>query len=276
MLRFSKLRMVLIVSAILLPWTLAAQDDPNETPLGDVARGLRKRTLPSLPVIDDDNFSKVMEQVESQRVGGSTVRFVMPAESKSFQVSQTDVTCSMSFSANAKALLSSQYAEMKLPATELLKLEGPATMEGQALNVSVTNGTEWHVSEVAVALTVVKKNGLENGASEYGEAKMYPPPDPSQESALRPKKKPDTTVIYRMRAAAGPSATTVFSTPLELSLEAGDEWHWAIVEAKGYPPQRYSAGGSQLASGVGPSIVVPSSLKQFDAPASADLRHDPQ
>ena len=43
-------------------------------------------------------------------------------------------------------------------------------------------------------------------------------------------------MIYRMRAAAPPSATTVFSTPLRLELAPDEEWHWAIVQAKGYPP----------------------------------------
>ena len=55
-------------------------------------------------------------------------------------------------------LLSSQYAQMDLPPREMVKLEGPATIEGDALTVSVFNGTDWHVSEVAVALTIVKKS----------------------------------------------------------------------------------------------------------------------
>jgi len=266
--------LTVLLAAFVSPTMLAAQGDPNETPLGDVARTVRKKTPPTLPVIDDDNFSQVMDQVESRHMDAASLHFSMPAENKSFRVAQADVTCSMSFSANAKSLLSSQYAEMKLPAKQMSKLQGPANLEGNALNISLTNGTDWHVSEVAIAFTVVRRSA--SGSNDSGEAKMFPPPDPAQESALRPVKKPDTTVIYRMRAADGPSATTVFSTPVDVDIDAGDEWHWAIVEAKGYPPQGYTAGVSQAASGVEPSIVVPSSLKELDSPASAALRQEPR
>ena len=270
---YPKIYLALAFAALVWPAMLAAQSDADETPLGDVARNLRKKNPPLLPVIDDDNFSQVMDQVESGHMGAASLQFSMPAENQSFRVVQTDVTCSMSFSANAKLLLSSQYAEMKLPASEVSKLQGPAHLDRDVLSVSLMNGTQWHVSEVAVAFTIVKKSAL---VSESGEARMFPPPDPGQESALRPAKKPDTAVIYRMRAAAGPTTITVFSTPLDVDIGSDDEWHWAIVEAKGYPPQGYTAGHPELASGIEPSIVVPSSLRQFDKPASATLRQGPQ
>lgn len=96
------------------------------------------------------------------------------------------------------------------------------------LIVAIYNRTDWHVSEVAVALTIVKKNFL-GGMSIGGE-----------ELEVRPEKKPDTTVIYRMRAAAPPSETTVFNATLQRELAADEEWHWAIVQARGYPPQTYT------------------------------------
>lgn len=279
MTRSSKLRLVLAFLAVVVPAILSAQDEVNETPLGDVARNLRKRTLPSLPAIDDDNFSKVIEQAESERMGTSSLHFVMPAESRSFRVRQADVTCSMSFSANAKSLLSSQYAEMKLPPTEVLKLQGPATLEGRSFSVSITNGTEWHVSEVAVALTVVNKGASMNAGSEAGDASVFPAPDPSQETVFRPRKKADTTMIYRIRAAAGPATNTPFSAPLRVDLNPGDEWHWAIVEAKGYPPRGYSANISQLTADSdqlnASTPIVPPSLTQFES-AAATLNRDPQ
>ena len=90
-----------------------------------------------------------MDQAESRHAPGSALKFLMNGESKGFQISAPDVTCSLSFSANAKTLLSSQYAQMELPPGEMEKLEGPATIEGDALTVSVDNGTDWHVSEVS-------------------------------------------------------------------------------------------------------------------------------
>jgi len=134
------------------------QDDPDDTPLGDIARSLRKKTADSQAVINDDNFSKVMTEAENRRGSRSPFKLLMAGEAKGFQVSAPDVTCSLAFNASAKSLLSSQYAQMELPPSEMLKLAGPAMIEGDALAVSVFNGTAWHVSEVTVALTIVKKN----------------------------------------------------------------------------------------------------------------------
>ncbi len=192
--------------------------DPNGTPLGDVARSLRNKSPLSQGVVDDDNLSAVMQQAESRHISGSALRFLMAGGGKGFQVSAPDATCSLAFTANAKALLSNQYAQMELPAEEVRKLEGPATVEGDALIVALNNGTDWHVSEVSVALTVVRKSEMEPQSG----------------------KDPDVTTIYRMRAAASPAATTVFSAPLKLEMSPEEEWHWAIVQARGYPPQSYA------------------------------------
>jgi hypothetical protein len=229
-----------------------AQDDPNDAPLGDVARHLRKKNPPSQQVIDDDNLSKVMEQADSRRTEGSGLRFLMTGESKIFEVSAPDATCSLSFSAGAKALLSSQYAQMELPPNEVAKLEGPATIEGDALTVSVFNGTQWHVSEVTVALTLVNK--VADAPSMFDSSNALPavPHLPAESEVrseeIRPERKPDVTVIYRMRAAAPPWSTAVFSAPLNLEIAAGTEWHWAIIEARGYPPQDYSTSAPQTAA----------------------------
>lgn len=242
MLRVARIRWILAVTALLaaLPPVSVAQDDPNDVPLGDVARSLRHRNQPTEGVIDDDNFSTVLQRAESSHAPGSSLRFLMTGASRIFQVSTPDATCSLSFSANAKSLLSGQYSQMELPPGEVAKLVGPATIESDSLSISIFNRTEWHVSEVAVAVTVVNKK---------------PAPVPSDGTAMLvldgyadgsdseggSRKKPDVTVIYRIRAAAPPFATTVFSAPLNLDLAPGAEWHWAIVQARGYPPQSYVA-----------------------------------
>ena len=125
----------------------------------------------------------------------------MAGEGKGFQVSAPDATCSLSFTANAKALLSSQYAQMYLPPGEVAKLEGQAAVEGDALTVPVFNGTQWHVGELVVAFTVVKK--VVSGILLFGET---PEAVGSPFQQVRPEKKPDVTVIYRMRTAAPPWA----------------------------------------------------------------------
>lgn len=245
MLRLPKTCLAILIFAVALVLSLshdaAAQDDPNDVPLGDVARNLRRKTPPAKAVIDDDNLSNVMEQAESGHAAGSALKFLMAGDAKGFQISAPDATCSLSFTANAKALLSSQYAQMELPAEEMVKLEGPAAIEGDALTVSVRNRTDWHVSEVSVALTVVRTKSSESALSKVPSADLASPSpfqlDAFAPEAVRPEKKRDLTVIYRMRAAAPPGTMTVFSSPLNLELSPGDEWHWGIVQARGYPPE---------------------------------------
>jgi hypothetical protein len=270
MLRLRTMRLILLLAALLAAFLsvgLAAQDDPSadpdDKPLGDVARNLRKKVPSSEEVIDDDNLTTVMQQAEGQRAQGSALKFLMAGEGKGFQVSAPDVTCSLAFTANVKSLLSSQYAQMELPPGEVSKLVGPATIEGKVLIVAVLNRTDWHVSEVTVAVTVVKKSAADEESlpidtMSYGAAKLRPAVAviSLQQSESGSEKKPDVTVIYRMRAAAAPSATTAFSTTLNQELAPDEEWHWAIVQARGYPPENY-AGTMPSATRAAPGSVQP-------------------
>ncbi len=265
--------------AALMPARLAAQDDPNDIPLGDLARTLRKKTPPQKDVIDDDNFSKVIEQAETHHATGSGLKFLMTGAANGFHVSAPDVTCSLAFTANVKALLSNQYAQMELPPADVVKLEGPATIEGDTLIVAIYNRTDWHVSEVAVALTVVKKSDARDASLStdpvYSAAVTgnLPP-----EAEVRPEKKPDVTVIYRMRAAAPPFITTVFSAPLNLEVAPDEEWHWAIVQARGYPPQSYAGPAATAPQTEGPASIQTNSVQPAQptlSPVSADPQNPP-
>lgn len=248
MLRASGIRILVVLAvlfATMAPLRLIAQDDPNDVPLGDVARNLRKNQQAASQVIDDDNLTQTIEQGDKHESFGSSLRYVMAGKSSRFQVSAPDVTCSLAFTANVKSLLSStQYAQMDLAPADLAKLEGPAAIEGDSLTLSLFNATNWHVSEVDVALTVVKKpwgrdaspfSDLDSGTDSGSSGTV----NPFQQ--VHPERKQDTTVIYRMRAATPPWSRAYFSAPLNMDLAPGDEWHWAIVQAKGYPPQGDSA-----------------------------------
>ena len=226
-LRQSRLFLCLAALALVLPPTAIAQDDPNEVPLGDVARGLRQKASPpaTLPVINDDNLPQIMESADHGRSFRSSWPFLLMADTK---LHDPDVTCNLSFTVNVKSLISRQYDQMELPAAELAKIEAKAVIEGDTLTVPMFNGTQWHLSELSVAFTVVKKTRGITGAIGAG-ADAF--------EQVRPEKKPDQTVIYRMRAVGAPWDRTVFSTPLNAVLAADDEWHWAIVQMKGYPPQ---------------------------------------
>jgi hypothetical protein len=241
-----KIRLAVVLTALLAAGFCivgVTQDDPNDVPLGDVARKFRKSVPAPQQVIDDDNLSHVMDQAETRRAAGWPQRSLLAGEINNFRPAAPDVTCNLAFSMNAKALFSTQYAQMDLPATEVVKLAGPASVEGDALSVSVFNGTQWHVSEVSIAFTVVRKAGVETPLPETPIAESVAPPRmlPMPGTSAVPGRKSDLTVIYRIRAAAPPMSTTVFSAPLNLDLAADEEWHWAIVQARGYPPQEYLA-----------------------------------
>ena len=273
MLRLRKISMnlaaLMMALAVLWPVFMAAQDDPNETPLGDVARDLRKKNPPSQDVIDNDNLTQVMDSAESSRPTRFSFLYSILGGGKKFQVSAPDVTCSLSFSGNAKSLISSQYVQLDLPADQFAKLEGPAAaIEGDTLAVSVFNGTDWHVSEVAVALTIVKHADGLDMSTYFAPGRLLPEAtdDPAQEPASNSGRRSDVTVLYRIRAAAPPLATTVFRTPLNLEIAPDQEWHWAIVQAKGYPPQHSSESATQASA---QPVTGPASLPAPGIPQSA-------
>lgn len=233
---------LLLLTILLLALPRAsAQEDPDDIPLGDVARSLRKNVAPSETVIDNDNFWQVIDDAESRREAGTSLVFSLDpgAGAKSFNVSSPDVTCSLSFTAKTASLLSDPPVLNELPRTELAKLDGPATIDGDQLQLSIHNGTSWELREVVIGLTIVRRPEPGDPVSYLGPAGIVPSvvgsaSPPVQESF---QKQPDTTLLLRMKGSAAPSSTTVFRTPLNFALFPDQEWHWAIVKAKGIPPQ---------------------------------------
>jgi hypothetical protein len=238
---FTPTRTLLISGMFLLALTpcASAQDDPGETPLGDVARSFRKKTASSEAIIDNDNFSKAMEDAESRRAAGSSLVFSLDPEGKSFHVSSPDVSCSLSFTAKTTSLLSDPFLLDELPRSELAKLEGPATIDGDSLQVSMHNGTSWELREVVIGVTIVRRPEPGDTISYLGPARIIPAVAANASPQLQDsfQKQPDTTMLLRVKGSAAPSATAIFRTPLNFALFPDQEWHWAIVKAKGIPPQ---------------------------------------
>jgi hypothetical protein len=236
MLRSRNIPLVLGSLALLsiCAWGQLETDDPPAVPLGDVARSMRKTAPPVAPqtVIDNDNFDKVLEEVEGHRVS-STLLFSFGPDGKTFRVSPTpDVTCSLSFNAQSTALISDPYVSREMPSEEVAKLSGPATIEGDRLQIEVFNGSTWRLDEITVGLTIVRRTST--AAGYYGTGRLVPAAAQSIEIA---RKAPDTTTLYKMRAAAAPAVITIFKTGLSTPPGPDAEWHWAIVQAKGIPPR---------------------------------------
>lgn len=237
------LTLVTLIAILLLPAFMTAQsDDDNSVSLGDVARALRRdkeekekvqKEPPSAQtVIDNDNFSKVMEQADQARLKNN-MKFVFDGIGKDISVSAPDVTCSLSFSAKSGALVSDPFVPQDLPRNELGKLDGPALINGDGLQITVHNGTGWNLREITVSLTILRQPSS-SAAAHYGSARLLPAAASEEESAGKPS---DFTVLYHIKGSAAPYATAVFRQDLGGNLEQDQEWHWAIVQAQGIPPK---------------------------------------
>ena len=218
-----------------------AQYEEHPVPLGDLARSLRKKEkektpdqpAPARTVIDNDNFSQVMDDVASHRLAGSSPLYSFDGAGKTFQVSSPDVTCSLSFNANASSLLARPAVPIVLPDDEMHKLDGPATITDDGLQVSVFNGTDWKLEEITVGLTVVRRSTPVAGY--YGTGKLVPA---ASEITVVAEKHSDVTTLHRLKGTAPPFLITVFKAPLTITLGPDEEWHWAIIQAKGFPPDK--------------------------------------
>jgi hypothetical protein len=227
MCRFVMPRFFLITFAMFLfcapAWMkVSAQEDG--IPLGDLARELRHSKPPDpADVIDNDNFSLMMDKAESERLDGQPVFAISPS-GRTFTAVSPDGSCSLSFVASSANRTPAAYLASDLPQDELLKLEGPASIEDGSLAVSVHNGTPWEIKEIVVGLTV-----LQNQSIEYRPAMMGPAP-------VNPEKLPDLTMLYHLKGSSAPDSTTVFRAALGGSFGGSKDWHWAIVGARGIPP----------------------------------------
>lgn len=279
--RFTLALLVAGMFVLVLPQAASAQEDANDTPLGDVARSFRKKTPSPEVVIDNDNFSKVVEDAESRREAGSTMVFSLDSAGKSFQVSSPDVSCSLSFSAKTSSLLADPALD-DMPWSELAKLDGPAMIDGDSLQVTMHNGTSWELREVVIGLTIIRRPEPGDTASFYGQARIVPAvANESSHPAQDPvQKQPDVTMLLRMKGSAAPSATAQFRTQLNFALFPDQEWHWAIVKAKGLPPQtppeamttQSQPDPSQLPTG--PPEASPQNLPLIPAPSSLPSNPD--
>jgi hypothetical protein len=162
----------------------------------------------------------------------------------------------------------------------LAKLEGPATIDGDSLQVSMHNGTAWELREVLIGLTIVRHLELGLTANSHGQARVVPAVAGTAEQAQDSyQKQPDVTLLLRVKGSAAPSATATFRTSLNFALFPDQEWHWAIVKAKGIPPQipaevmtQPQPGISQLVPGLPETGVqaVPAAPSASDSPAKLD------
>jgi hypothetical protein len=231
-------RALWVLLAVSWPISLAAQSpavqsDDDAVSLGDLARAVRRSKAPvSAPlVIDNDNLSKVMDEVQAYRLTAKP-RVSTAPRAREFSLSSPDGNCSLSFNAATATSLNTPFVAEDLPPAELAKLEGPASIEGDSLEVSMYNGSGWKLTEVTVGLTLERRPPANEGVY-FGSARLMPA---VAEQSETPEKPSELTLLFHLKGPVVPMATNVFHEKLGAPLAADQEWHWAILGAKGIAP----------------------------------------
>lgn len=259
---------VLLIASAAPAWPQSEGD----APLGDVARNIRKAKVATKPAevrVDNDNFSNIMENSEARRMRAMTPQLglALGPATPGTPFTAADVNCSLSFSAHGIRLTDSLGpapatptaaqsaaqskdkekekekddktakevpADNSIPPSEIAKLEGPATIIGDSLQLSVYNGTSWLIEEITVGLTILRHPSKTATVSEN--ARIVP-----ASSVQIVAKRSDTLVVYHFKGSAAPSSRATFTQPLGINLSSDQEWHWAIIDAKGTPPKASAA-----------------------------------
>ena len=160
--------------------------------------------------------------------------FSIDPAGKTLKLSSPDVTCSFSFNARASSVLIRPVLVEDLPLAELLKIDGPGSIQDEALQLEVFNGTDWDLREITVGLTLERKPG--ESAEVAASARVIPAAQNSAPVAV--ERRSDVTLLYHLKAEAKPFSTTTFHQDIGITPGPDEDWRWSIVEAKGIRPEQ--------------------------------------
>jgi hypothetical protein len=274
--RLPNLRLVapaMLLVALAMPLAVSAQEDAPS--LGDLARNLRKNkpeqqqpqrhSDSANTVIDNDNLTQVMDDAKKARpVRQDKTVFSIDPSGNTLKLSSPDVTCSLSFNAKAGALLIKPVLIEDLPLTELLKIDGPGSIQDEALQLEVFNGTDWDLREITIGLTLERKPG--ENAELAARARIIPAAE-----GLAPvtvERRSDVTLLYHLKAEAKPFSTTAFHENIGITPGPDEDWRWSIVEAKGIRSSPLPSAPESLQEPLfgTPTLFAPGSNEPTSAP----------
>jgi hypothetical protein len=240
---------VLIVLA-LLAWPVEAHGQDESPSLGDVARNLRKsktqpppaQPAPDAPytvpathpaVIDNDNLAQAIEDAKKARpaVEAKTVLSIDPT-GNTLRVASPDATCSLSFNARASSLLVKPVLVETLPLDQLVKLDGPGSIEEDRLQLDLFNGTDWDLREVTVGLTLERRPGY--NAEVAAHARVVPASNSGTAPSV--ERRSDVTLLYHLKTETKAFSTAAIREKIGITPAPDEDWRWSIVEAKGIRP----------------------------------------
>jgi hypothetical protein len=154
----------------------------------------------------------------------------------------------------ARALLVQPVLLETLPLPDLLRLDGPASIQDENFQLEVFNGTDWDLREITVGLTLERKPG----ESAVIAARVIP----ASQNTFAPtiEKRSDVTLLYHLKATAKPFSTTTFKENIGISPGPDEDWRWSIVEAKGIRPHEVQLPPEWLGPIPAPTLDLPDPL----------------
>ncbi len=250
-----KISLWILIILVLLAWPVAAhgQDDSSQADspsLGDVARNLRKSKAqpppaqqahdapytaapPARAVIDNDNLVQAIEDAKKGRpaVEVKTVLSIDPS-GNTLRVTSPDASCSLSFNARASSLLVKPVLVETLPLDQLVKLDGPGSIDEDKLQLDLFNGTDWDLREVTVGLTLERRPGY--NAEMAARARVVP----ASKSGVAPtlERRSDVTLLFHLKTETKAFTTAAIREKIGITPAPDEDWRWSIVEARGIRP----------------------------------------
>jgi hypothetical protein len=233
---------VIALAQVLCAVAVAQDEGPS---LGEVARNLRKKKelqqqqqppqapTPIPAVIDNDNLAQAMEEAQRERpVLENKATISIDAAGGRMRVTSPDVMCSLSFDGRASSLLIKPVLIEDLPLDEVMKLDGPGTIQENSLELQVFNGTDWDLREITIGLTLERKAG--QSAELATRARLIPAADGISAPSI--ERHSDVTLLYHLRTQTKPFATAAIHENIGITPGPDEDWRWSIVEAKGIRP----------------------------------------
>lgn len=255
---------MLAIVVAMAPAVVWGQDE--ELTLGDVARNLRRdraqqeveqaKPAPPPPVIDNDNLSQAIQDVRRMKAAEKIV-FSLEPDGKSLRLTSPDINCSLAFNGRNSSLLFQPVLVEDLPLADLLKLDGPGSIEDDTLQLEISNGTEWELREITVGITLERNAGA--NAAQVARARVIPASENS--ASVTVERRSDMTLLFHLKADSKPFSSTIFREKIGITPSVDEDWRWSIVSAKGV------RAGSRVSAPEGLPAVPQMPLQNPMAPA---------
>ena len=196
-------------------------------------------------LIDNDNLAQAMEDAKKTRPADPNKTVLsLTSSGSALKLSSPDATCSLSFNARAGSLLIKPVLIEDLPLDQLVKLDGPGSIEEENLHLELFNGTDWDLREVTVGLTLERKPGYD--AELAAQARVLPASGSAATPAV--ERHSDVTLLYHLKTETKAFATAALRENIGITPGPDEDWRWSIVEAKGIRPSGASKAPESLSA----------------------------